>query len=156
MNGLALRVTHDDWRPTFNVWEPYDDAGSGASSAFGLRDEPNWLEPTMRRFRELLQLGNNWDTQGSAAIPPRIVTAALNFLSDILYRTTAAPQIVPLSNGSLQLEWHENGVDLEIEIFGPTEISVFFEDHDYPERSFENDLSVDYSALQYPVARLTH
>jgi hypothetical protein len=46
----------------------------------------------------------------------------------IMSERTPPPQIVPTSAGQIQVEWHEGGLDLEIEITGRYQVQVFLED----------------------------
>jgi hypothetical protein len=38
------------------------------------------------------------------------------------------PSIVPTRRGTIQIEWHARGVDLEIDVRSPTDIVAIFED----------------------------
>jgi len=63
-------------------------------------------------LKQLRELPENWDSYGS----PKITDAALASASVVL---TRPGQAVPTSLGGVQVEWHIDGVDLEIEI-GPS------------------------------------
>lgn len=77
---------------------------------------PAWLDPLMRGLADLLTLPVNWDTYGAPPIEWIVAKQAFQLMSDILDVEDPAPWVVPMSNGGIQLEWHENGSDLEIEI----------------------------------------
>jgi hypothetical protein len=62
-----------------------------------------------RSLAKLRQLKPGWDSYGGKA-PTR---EALHVAETV---ALWAPQVVPMSHGGVQLEWHVNGVDLEIEI----------------------------------------
>jgi hypothetical protein len=64
----------------------------------------------------LTGLPANWDSHGARPINGVNVTEALKLLRKVMLRRTPLPSLVPTPDGSLQLEWHENGVDLEIRI----------------------------------------
>ena len=52
------------------------------------------------------------------------------------------------------MEWHEKGIDLEIEIEAPNQIYVSFEDAITGE-TFDRELSTNFAVLTDPVKRLT-
>ena len=79
---------------------------------------------------------------------------ALSVLESILQPKTPAPQVIPLSNGGLQFEWHENGVDLEIEISAPYKLFASYENTTTGARS-ERELSSELGILNEPIRQLT-
>ena len=87
-------------------------------------EEPGWLFPVCRRFLELQQLAPDWDSYGARPVKAGVVAAAIQFLLETLDRDSPRPEIMPLTSGRLQVEWHVSGVDLEIEIAerGPAEL----------------------------------
>jgi len=46
-------------------------------------------------------------------------------LARVVRPGTPAPFVAPLASGGLQLEWHRNGWDLEIEIEGPGQLYAY-------------------------------
>jgi len=50
----------------------------------------------------------DWDTYGADPLDDRAIEAAKRFLSH-------GPAIVPLNDGGIQLEWHIDDLDLELE-----------------------------------------
>lgn len=61
----------------------------------------------LEKLESLRLLKSNWDSYGAASISPEAIATASQFLQ---------PDIVPTSQGGIQLEWHNFGIDLEIEI----------------------------------------
>ncbi len=88
---------------------------------------PVWLEPTSRACAELLWLARGWDSYGARPIDPRNVVAMLEFLVRVMANDTPAPSVVPTSGGGVQIEWHEAGVDFEIEAVSPDRFDASFE-----------------------------
>jgi hypothetical protein len=86
---------------------------------------PSWFDTLMQGFVDLLTLLPNWDSYGAGAIDPRLIHYAMNVINDLLGPTSPAPRVVPLSSGGLQLEWHRQGVDLEI-VFDRDEQPYFY------------------------------
>jgi len=77
---------------------------------------PAWLIPTIERSGYLLLLPFNWDLDASPPIEPATIQQALNVLFMFMGERSAAPQWTPTREGGVQLDWHANGIDLEIEI----------------------------------------
>ena len=66
-------------------------------------------ESATRALTELRSLKPNWNSYKARAI----TDAALKTAAVLL---TENPQIVPCSNGGIQIEWHTKGIDFEFRI----------------------------------------
>jgi hypothetical protein len=112
---------------------------SGLSSE---ASSPNWLLPTIEKFSQLLALGPNWDSYGAQPIDAQRVLAALGLLGRVMHNDSPSPAVVPTNGGGVQLEWHTDGVDLEIDVISGTDFQVCYESTSESwERSLSNDLS---------------
>lgn len=60
----------------------------------------------------LLALEENWDSYGGQAIRREAVDAAIRLRAAV----ATEPSFVPMSNGGVQVEWHRQGFDIELEI----------------------------------------
>lgn len=80
--------------------------------------EQPWLARKLRRLEELGRLEAGWDGAGSRPPDPPALVAAVAlvrlFSAWATLRPVCPPQIVPVAGGGLQLEWHEQGLDLEV------------------------------------------
>jgi len=101
---------------------------------------PAWFDPVMQGFIDLLTLPPNWNSYGAGAIDAKVVHDAMNFINGLLGPTSPAPRVVPLSSGGLQLEWHRQGVDLE----------VVFDRNEQPFFSYRNRVSQEESEHALP------
>jgi hypothetical protein len=70
----------------------------------------------------LSSLAPNWDGYGAPVIDPKIIQAAKQFIATLPDNLAFRPRIVPTSNGSLQMEWHEGPKTLELEFESPRSI----------------------------------
>lgn len=77
---------------------------------------PIWLAPVTSSIQRLLSLKPNWDSYGSLPVNPEAAVSALRFLGWATRWNTVPPHLIPTSSGDIQLEWHLNGFDLEIEV----------------------------------------
>lgn len=120
--------------------------GGLTTSAFGVNRFPSWLLLIIDRMRELVMLPVCWDGHDGQPVDIGIAAFAVQFLLQTLEPDSPVPQVVPLSYGGIQLEWHEQGIDLEIEVEGPNRVFVSFEDHVSGEE-FERAFSTDYTEI---------
>lgn len=81
---------------------------------------PDPIVNVIRKASELVRLPTGWNSYGARPVANEAVEAAIAFLVDAIPArpNVVAPAVVPTVRGGLQLEWHRQGVDLEIE-FGP-------------------------------------
>jgi hypothetical protein len=77
--------------------------------------------PTILRAGKLLSLPHDWNRQGAPRVDSMTVQAAIDALSLVMSATSSLPHITPTEQSGVQLDWHENGVDLEI-VFDPGEL----------------------------------
>ena len=69
-------------------------------------------EAALRRAVHLLALPENWDSYGAPKITSSAVDAALRLRAAL----ATEPAMVPTSKGGVQLEWHDRGFDVELEL----------------------------------------
>lgn len=79
-------------------------------------------EKYINNFNKLTSLRKGWD--GYRGVPVSYICAqfAANMIESLYIKGLPAPQLVPMSDGTLRLEWHMNQYDLEIEVLGPYEV----------------------------------
>jgi hypothetical protein len=80
------------------------------------------------RIEHLTALAANWDSYGAQPVTAEAAVAAVRFLLNAAYPEIAAPAVVPLPDGGVQLEWHRGGLDIEI-AFSEAEPGIYVEDH---------------------------
>ena len=115
---------------------------------------PRWLGPTSEALNRLSSLGANWDSYGALPIDPAHLVSAIELLSLIMRESTPVPSVVPTTQGSVQLEWHTRGVDLEIEVLSPQRFIVSFEDAVNGDQ-WEREITVDVTLLVKAIDRIT-
>lgn len=112
------------------------------------------LEPTLDRIVELMELAPNWDSYGGSQIDPACILESVRLLLAVTTENTPLPSVVPTSQGGVQLEWHTNGVDLEVEVISPPRFSASFGESD-TDREEEWEFSADLTRLMTCIARLS-
>src|SRR5437660_1648313 len=86
-----------------------------------------WDKVVAERLVRLRLFRSGWDGHQARPISRTVVDYACSLLPQIMVMSPGVPVpfIAPLPSGGLQLEWHRNGWDLEIEIAGPGELYIY-------------------------------
>ncbi len=79
------------------------------------RYDPGFTAGVQADIDALDRLQPNWDGYGAPAIDPQVLAAAKQFVTGLPDNLASRPHVVPLSNGTLQLEWHAGPKTLELE-----------------------------------------
>ncbi len=85
-----------------------------------------WFDPTIRALIALSWLPDGWNSYGAKRVKPRAIEKMLETLLAILEPNASTPTVVPTSEGGVQVEWHRNQIDFEIEATSLGELSFFF------------------------------
>jgi hypothetical protein len=136
---------------------------SGASSVSNITDlrnryqeprsivferESSWLDCVKKRLEELVDhLPFNWDGYNGKPVSFLNATFALSMLNSICRPNTPPPQIVPGSNGDLQIEWHTLNSDIEILIRGPYSVSAWLCNVGENQNDITLELSRDFTEV---------
>src|ERR1700730_10398101 len=90
--------------------------------------QPKWVTPTEARMNELALLKNDWDRRGSAEVSIDALRFVANILGQVMPPTASPPAIAPLGHGGIQLLWHNDTADLEVEVVQPNEVIAYYLD----------------------------
>ena len=110
------------------------------------RNDSQWVQELESRFIELTGLPIGWDGYQGKPISLSCAKFAANLIESIYVASVPAPKLVPGSDGTLQLEWHLNGFDIEIDVLAPFEVVATRHDH-VTEAVDEIDVQSDFSEL---------
>lgn len=160
MSMLALD-TNPSWQP---AEQPAD---SSAFSSFVTRLIPGWrsseqdtltfataqrshrddeLRDALERLKGFLALGKNWNSYRSEQVSFQAIQGSFSLLMTIYQRhDVPIPALVPTASGGIQMEWHENSCDLEIEFESSTRADLYFEQEGH--EPVEIPLTNDFTAL---------
>lgn len=89
--------------------------------------EPRWVKQVNDRLTKFAQLELGWDGHGGRPVRADVIAFVWSLLGSIMSARTPAPQIVPLSSGGLQLEWHLRQIDIKISVFEPKRVDVLID-----------------------------
>ena len=115
---------------------------------------PPWFQPVAMALVQLLNLPPAWDSYGARPVVPAVVPTALQLLMHVMRDDSAPPAVVPTNRGGVQLEWHSNGIDLEIEIGASHRVLVSCQD-DATGEEREFDASTNLTALGRLIGELS-
>ncbi|HEY0984829.1 hypothetical protein [Schlesneria sp.] len=115
---------------------------------------PAWLPAVVAKLDELGNLPSNWNSYGADQIKRHCLFAAVQLMSAVMNDDTPVPFIVPTNRGTVLLEWHKRGVDLEIDVLGQDRYYVTAEDESNG-LFWERDVSADLSAIVGMINRLS-
>jgi hypothetical protein len=85
-----------------------------------------WFNRTITELIRLLWLRKDWNSDNPKQISPKAVERILAVLLAILDSDSTPPIVVPTTRGGVQVEWHQKGIDLEIEAFDSGKLEYFF------------------------------
>jgi hypothetical protein len=107
---------------------PVADIGTTSSTVIVLdshRRNPPWQNEVVR----LLQLPNGWDSYNGRPLRHDTGMFTLQLLNSVLLPSTSAPYIVPVADGGVQAEWHQNQLDIELYVSAPYACELTVIDH---------------------------
>jgi hypothetical protein len=84
-----------------------------------------WRHKAEHRLMELIRLPIGWDGHAGRPADRDIVEFAASVLASLMLPRVPVPAIMPLSYGGIQIEWHRNGWDIEIEISAPNQMHIY-------------------------------
>lgn len=92
-----------------------------------LIDDPgiDWWPDIKERLEHLLDLERGWDGYQGASVSFANANFALRVLEAICNSDTPAPQIVPGTEGDLQIEWHTDTVEIELHVIAPNNVQAW-------------------------------
>ncbi|MBD3946481.1 hypothetical protein [Nocardioides ganghwensis] len=130
----SARVSH--WSPDQPLHDPIDE----------------WLPAVLGKLRRLMRPARTaYDLQAT----PDAVLQTLNLLSKIMSTDTPPPTVVPRFGGGVQLEWHQNGIDLEIYVDADGSRAAWcFEEASHREWDAEGE-ALRFSALRKELSLLS-
>lgn len=111
-------------------------------------NQPNsaWVLELSDRFNELTSLPLGWDGYAGKPVSFECAQFAANLIERLFIKGVRAPQLVPGSDGTLQIEWHQNQFDIEIDVLAPYHIVATHHDH-LTDTDQEFELQSDFTRL---------
>jgi len=129
-SGMELADSHQAFGRSLVICRIPSDAEQRAEYANFRRSDGNTLlakamrdllasrPNVLNRLSEIRLLQPGWDGDDASAVDPEIHKLATAFLTICFLKVPQAPDpiIVPMFDGRIQLEWHHEGRELEVEL----------------------------------------
>lgn len=84
-----------------------------------------WKSVAIDKFKELCDLQLGWDGYNAGPVTFENAYFAMEMLKACCGPDAPIPSIVPGFSGDLQIEWHENGVSIELHVLGPYNVQAW-------------------------------
>jgi hypothetical protein len=94
---------------------------------------------TLGRIEQLALLPHDWNGYGAGPVAPAVIESASKFIELLPPDAISTPQVVPMTRGRLQFEWHRGNRSLELEFETPTLIHYLKYD---PDRGIEEEATL--------------
>lgn len=120
-----------------------------AESRDALTSQVSRTEVLQRAVQDLLELQRlpvDWDSYGGSAVSEAAATKMRVFLHAFVQDGGATPQLTPLGDGGVQVEWRVGHALLEIEVASDGAVSLFGRDTDGRILLDEGDLNIPAGA----------
>jgi hypothetical protein len=101
----------------------------------------------LERLDELCQLPVGWNGYYAGPVTFTNASFALSMLESTCGVDAPAPQIVPGSDGDLQIEWHTSCADIELHVRGPFNVHAWRMRYGANDGGDEMILSNDFTAV---------
>ena len=82
----------------------------------------DWWDKLEARFKELTSLPEGWDGYQGVPVAWDNASFAAKLIGTVLPDNCPEPAMVPGADGTLQIEWHQNSYDIEIDVLGPNNV----------------------------------
>jgi hypothetical protein len=115
----------------------------------------NWRDPVTKRLEELIRLEEGWDGYRGAPVSFEIAHFAVRMLEVACGLEVPVPQIVPGSQGDLQIEWHTERGDIELDVLAPNNVSAWRRNESTGPDGEELLLTNDFSQVAAWIQELT-
>lgn len=115
--------------------------------------ESHWFKRLQQRLNALTSLAPGWDGYRGKPVSFTCAMFAAQLLERVCNEKVPAPSLVPGSDGSIQIEWHINGYDIEIDVLAPFEVVASrFDTH--TENDEQEELQDDFTLIARWVSEL--
>lgn len=115
---------------------------------------PQWQLETDERLADLMLLHRGWNGPQSGPIGIAMASYIRSLLQSVMQRDTPLPAFVPAHGGSVQLEWHQNGLDVELMVYRPLDAELSVRFHDGRDPIEDEPLSINFDLLSKVLSEL--
>jgi hypothetical protein len=109
----------------------------------------HWWKQIEARLKELSRLDRGWD--GYDGVPMRFEVGAFarDLLSKVYEQSPYPPQLIPGSDGCIQIEWHHKGNSIELDIRDVFDFVAWRKNAATGPSGEEHHLTNDFTIINY-------
>lgn len=111
-----------------------------------------WFTSVWARLNKFKKLPLNWNGYGEMPIEDRAIQKTLQLLESVAV-DAAAPEVMPMPDGGVQVEWDRGGCELEVEVPASGPLIVLFVDADGSEQEYALEWA-QVGALRFHLAAM--
>src|SRR5574341_937382 len=94
----------------------------------GSGHEPTSLWRAMNSMKHLAGMSAGWNSYGAQPVQVIAAKRTLMLLALLLDHQTPDPNVIPRTDGGMQLEWHKKGIDVEVVVRPTGPVSYYVAD----------------------------
>lgn len=124
-------AVYQDGIQTFDFsGEPASSVWTGIGKTYVRVEVPKsrWNSELEDVFNDLTSLPHGWDGYAGKPVSFSCAQFTAVLIERLFISSLDAPQLVPVYDGSVRLEWHQNQYDIEIDIDGPYDVQAYRHD----------------------------
>ena len=146
----AVAALTEGWDSYEEGWDNYGARLIRRPARKNLSDpEQPWLRTVLQEIKAVAALTEGWDSYGAGPIRRDVLWYALRLMQSVM-DDYPAPQLTPMSHEGVLLEWHRNGIHLEIEVENAGEAYVSYENEETGADDFW-EVRADFTSLSEPL-----
>ncbi len=119
-----------------------------ADQAYKTSNMPRWVRAAVKKMSQLSHLSENWDSYGARAVDEFLIQRVGEQISLTEAVSLPEPEVVPTSEGGVQLEWDLDSCALELEFCPDGSVLYLYEDRQAPDED-DGELSPDGFLLDH-------
>lgn len=104
-----------------------DSSGSMEDAGRSFLRKGYWRDAVRSQLTAIAHLPPNWDGYGARPVASDTILFALQVLAEVWMADLPVPDISPMSNEGIMIEWISGEVEFTLEIEGPYTINFLFE-----------------------------
>lgn len=114
-----------------------------------------WRPEVMKRLEAIRDLEQGWDGYQAKPVTLANIVFALNMLESTCGSEVPAPQLVPGTDGDLQIEWHTLKGDVELRVLAPNRVRAWRSIVGPLPHEDEIELTIEFSVVAAWVKEIT-
>lgn len=124
---MTVHLSVQDFQPA-----PSADASGTSANVVMLNRRArtvSWQDEMVSTLCRFIDLPEGWDSYAGKPLRHDTGMFALQLMNGMMGPSIPSPHLVPISDGGVQIEWHQNGFDIELYVAAPYDCELMVHDH---------------------------